>query len=146
MQAGYLPAPYYSGSAGLRDPCARNLSSLYAFGPAAGDASANSDDDVVQLSFPGTGVIYFAGASYPGVCVYSNSAVTFLPADSGAACVPTANSFPPMTPPYGDLGPGVILFWTDIDTSTPISSTGYASAVQNTQYSEEDARRGLTLR
>ena len=132
MQAGYLPARYYSGSAGLQSPCQPNLASLYAFGPAYGDSSANSDDGVMKLSVPGTPLAYFGVNTYSVVCVYANGAVILKA--PGSSCSSGYFSVVP-GPVYGSLGPGVLLFWQDIDSSTPLGTNGYPSAVQNTQYS-----------
>lgn len=136
VQAGFLPAQFYSGSAGLRDPCARNLTSLYAFGAAVGDTSAKSDDGWTQLSLSGTALAFYE-SPYKIACVLANGAVILKAA--GSSCSNPGN-FAPVSPPYASLGgAGVLLFWQDIDTSPAMGTNGYPSAAQNTQYSERRA-------
>ena len=128
--AGYFPAPYYSGSAGLESPCPNSLTSLYAFGAAAGDTTAKSDDGCTQLSMPS---LWFYDYPYAVVCVYANGAVIFKA--SGTNCTVTA-SYSALSAPFSSLGAGVFLFYADIDTAPVMTTSGYPSAAQNTQYSE----------
>ena len=134
-QPGYFPARFYSGSDGTPGPCANNLAALYPFGPAAGDLDAHSDDGVTKLRVDGTPFAFFRTPGYSVVCVLANGAVTLH--GDGTECA--VGQFDPALGP-GNLGPGVILFWQDIDTTTPLGTRGYPSAVQNSQYSA--SRRG----
>jgi hypothetical protein len=128
-QAGFFDAEFYSGSAGAESPCKNNLASLYSFGPAAGDVAAKSNDGATVLS--NSGALFFYGDVYTVACVLANGAVILR---FSGPC--TSAAWSTLASPFGGLGAGVLLFWQDIDTASVLGTTGYASAAQNTHYSE----------